>query len=121
MEQPETARNGGAKIIPFPRPAARLTWRDRMDVAEWREAANRLGYDRLEIHERDHHDPPDLECFLSIYRTGTKWACWSLVRNGPWVVAWCSGTGADAGRFASVADALGALLPRPDDFAARRR
>jgi hypothetical protein len=106
-----TKPDWGENVIPFVSrfTAARLSWRDRMDIAEWRETASSLGYDRLEIHERDSHDPPDLECFLSIYRTGTQWACWSLARRGAWVVAWC-GSGADAGRFGSVAEALRTLL-----------
>ncbi len=90
--------------------AARLSWRDRMDVADWREPAQRAGYDRLVIHERSLLDPPDLESFLSVYRRGASWARWSLARRGEWVMAWCSTTGADIGRFASMSEALHALL-----------
>jgi hypothetical protein len=103
----------GANVIPFVRPeaaAARLSMRDRMDIADWREPARRLGFDRLVIHERGRSDPPEVDNFLSVYRRGDGWACWTLVRRGAWVVAWSSATGADSGRFASVSDALRTLL-----------
>jgi hypothetical protein len=107
-----------SNVIPFVRPvvgpatesAARLSMRDRMDVAEWRERACQLGYDRLVIHERSSLDPPEVESFLSVYRQGARWASWTLVRHGGWVVAWRSATGADAGHFGSVSEALLALL-----------
>jgi hypothetical protein len=81
-----------------------------MDVAAWREPAQRLGYDRLTIHEHSLFDPPELESFLSVYRDGARWARWSLARRGAWVFAWCSTTGVDVGRFASMSEALRALL-----------
>jgi hypothetical protein len=103
----------GPNVIAFVPPAAhaaRLSWRDRMDVAAWREPARCLGFDRLVIHEHSLFDPPDLESFLSVYRQGASWARWSLARRGAWVMAWCSSTGADIGRFASMSEALKALL-----------
>lgn len=108
-----------ANVIPFVRPAlagcatgsaAGLSVRDRIDIADWREPARQLGYDRLVIHERSFLDPPDVDSFLSVYRIGANWACWNLVRNGGWVIAWRSATGADAGRFGTVSEALRALL-----------
>jgi hypothetical protein len=102
-----------SNIIAF-RPAqtarAGLSLRDRMDVARWQEAASTRGYDRLVIHERAHFDPPDLDSFLAIYRRGDAWASWNVARNSAGVLAWCSRTGTDIGRFASVGDALDALL-----------
>jgi hypothetical protein len=111
--QLKTAGAWGANVIPFVRPepaAARLSMRDRMDVADWREPASRLGFDRLVIHERGSFDPPDVDNFLSVYRRGDSWASWTLVRRGAWVMAWSSASGADAGRFACVSDALRTLL-----------
>jgi len=107
-----------SNIVPFVRPAlgsaaesaARLSMRDRMDVADWREPARQLGYDRLVIHERGSLDPPDVESFLSVYRIGARWASWNLVRHGGSVIAWRSATGADAGCFGTVSEALRALL-----------
>ncbi len=100
-------------IIPFPfrPPAAGLTARDRIEVGNWREDARLLGYDRLVIHNREPFDPPDSDGFLSIYRTGEPWSRWGLTRRGSAIQAWCSKTGADLGPFASVSDALSAILP----------
>jgi hypothetical protein len=82
-----------------------------MDATMWQEAARRHGFDRLVVHERAPDDPPDVESFISLYRRGEQWARWGIARCGSSVLAWCSFTGADVGRFASVADALSALLP----------
>ena len=78
----------------------------------WQEAARLHGFDRLVVHERSPDDPPDVQSFISLYRHGEQWARWSIARSGGSVLAWCSVTGADIGRFASVADALSALVPR---------
>jgi hypothetical protein len=110
---PSVSGAGASNVIPF-RPASNtgacLSLRDRMDVMAWRDPANTLGFDRLVIHERSSCDPPDLDSFLGIYRRGEVWASWNLARCGAGVLAWCSRSGADVGRFASVADALEALL-----------
>jgi hypothetical protein len=83
-----------------------------MDATMWREPAGRHGYDRLIVHERSPDDPPEVESFISLYQRGEPWARWGIARSGSSVLAWCSRTGADVGRFASVAEALAALLPR---------
>jgi hypothetical protein len=95
-------------VIPFVQrqQVAGLTARDRIEVARWRHDAQRLGYDRLVIHEREWLDPPDVGSFLSIYRMGEPWARWGLTRKGMSVLAWCSLTGDDFGPFVSVSDAL---------------
>jgi hypothetical protein len=77
----------------------------------WQEQAGRHGFDRLVVHERSPDDAPDVESFISLYRRGEQWARWGIARCGSSVLAWCSVTGADMGRFASVADALSALVP----------
>jgi hypothetical protein len=82
-----------------------------MEVAMWQGRLLPFGCDRMVIHERGPCDPPDLDSFLSIYRQGEAWARWGLARCGSSVLAWCSVTGADIGRFATVGDALGALFP----------
>jgi hypothetical protein len=84
-----------------------------MEVASWRSVLQPHGYDRLVIHERASCDPPDVDCFLSIYRQGEAWARWGIARCGSSVLAWCSVTGADVGRFSTVGDALRALFPLP--------
>jgi len=112
-----------AKIVPFaarPGGSARLTLSDRMDATIWREQARRHGYDRLVVHERSPDDPPEVESFISLYRCGEMWARWGIARCGSSVLAWCSVSGADVGRFASVADALSALLPRGGHVAPSR-
>ncbi len=91
---------------------ARLTTCDRIDVNQWQEQASEHGYDRLVIHERTEMDPPDVESFLSVYPRGDVWARWGITRSGASVLAWCSRSGSDIGRFASVGDALSALLLR---------
>jgi hypothetical protein len=83
-----------------------------MEATMWQEAARLHGFDRLVVHERSPDDPPDVQSFISLYRHGEQWARWGIARSGGSVLAWCSVTGADIGRFASVADALSALVPR---------
>jgi hypothetical protein len=104
-----------ANVVPFatrPGSGARLTLGDRMDATMWQENARRHGYDRLIVHERSPDDAPEVESFISLYRRGEHWARWGIARSGSSVLAWCSLSGADVGRFASVADALSTLLPR---------
>jgi hypothetical protein len=114
VSQLEVVSAGGqANIVAFaPRAggSARLSLSDRMDATTWLEQARRYGYDRLVVHERNPDDPPDIDSFLSIYRHGEVWARWGIARSGGSVLAWCSVSGADVGRFSSVADALSALL-----------
>jgi hypothetical protein len=103
----------GAEIIPFTRRAdrgARLSLRDRMDVTYWQESARQFGYDRLVIHERAPTDPEDVDSFLSIYRRGEAWSRWGIARCGATVLAWCSVSGMDVGRYDTVAEALGTLF-----------
>ncbi len=88
-----------------------LTIRDRMDVAVWRENARNFGYDRLVVHERQAGDPPEVGSFLSVYKRGEPWSRWGVTRTEGGVLAWCCVTGADVGRFATVEEALLALLP----------
>lgn len=104
---------GYTNVVAFALPAstgARLSIRDRMDVTSWLEPAFARGYDRLVIHERTECDPPEIDSFLSIYRRGESWSRWGVARCGATVLAWCSVSGMDIGRFASMAEALGSLL-----------
>ncbi len=91
--------------------SASLTLLDRMEVVRWHEQAQRFGYDRLVIHERLAGDPPEVGSFLSVYRRGEPWSRFGITRLGGRILAWCCVTGADIGRFDSVAEALMALLP----------
>jgi len=103
-------------IIPFPvcTHRAGLTPRDRIEVGRWRDEARQLGYDRLVIHDREAFDPPDIDSFLSVYRAGESWSAWGVARRGGSIIAWCGKSGADLGNFASVSDALMAILrPSP--------
>ena len=117
MEQTQSdlAAGGRSNVIQF-KPAANtassLSLRDRMEVAAWQDPAGTGGFDRIVIHERASGDPPEFGSFLGIYRHGEAWARWNVARCGAGVLAWCSRSGADIGRFASVADALDALLGR---------
>jgi hypothetical protein len=120
--QPKDVALAGATVIPFAGQISRtgLSLRDRMEVASWQGRLQPFGCDRMVIHERGPCDPPDLDSFLSIYRKGEAWARWGLARCGSSVLAWCSVTGADIGRFASVGDALGALFPASPNAAPGR-
>ena len=105
--------SAGADIIPFARRAVqgvRLSMRDRMDVTSWQESARQFGYDRLVIHEHGPCDPDDVDSFLSVYRRGEAWSRWGIARCGASVLAWCSVSGMDVGRYESVAEALGTLF-----------
>lgn len=113
VECEQLAGGAGHNVVPFARranPAARLSIMDRMDVTSWIEPAFAHGYDRLVVHERAAGDPPDVDSFLSIYRRGEAWARWGVARCGASVLVWCALTGTDYGRFASVSEALGAVL-----------
>lgn len=104
---------GNATVVAF-RPrvqAAGLTLRDRLDIASWREPAQHCGYDRLTIHERLAGDPPDVDSYLSVYPRGEPWSRFGVARVAGQVIAWYCRTGADIGRFPSVAAALLTLLP----------
>ncbi len=102
-----------AQIIPFmARPAqAGLSMRDRMEISAWRGQLRSFGYDRVVIHERIACDAPEVDSFLSIYRQGEAWARWNLARCGTSILAWCSVTGTDIGRFGSMREAMAALFP----------
>jgi hypothetical protein len=91
-----------------------------MDVSYWQESARAFGYDRLVIHERTSCDAPGVDSFISVYRNGDAWSRWGVARCGASVLAWCSLSGADMGRFASVAEALGTLLTGAAAPAAKR-
>jgi hypothetical protein len=102
-----------AQIIPFmakPAPAG-LSMRDRMEISAWRGQLRAFGYDRVVIHERIACDAPEVDSFLSIYRQGEAWARWNLARCGASILAWCSVTGTDVGRFGSMREAMLALFP----------
>ncbi len=118
-DQSELAASATSNVIQF-KPAAgtatSLSLRDRMDVATWRDPARTAGFDRIIIHERASGDPPEFGSFLGIYRHGEAWARWNVARCGAGVLAWCSRSGADIGRFATVADALDALLGHRPSF-----
>jgi hypothetical protein len=113
LSQPVDVAGPTAIIIPFAGRVSRtgLSLRDRMEVASWQAQADHYGYDRMVIHERAACDPPDVDSFLSIYRQGEAWARWGLARCGSTVLAWCSVTGADIGRYATIGEALRALFP----------
>ncbi len=114
MVMAHTQPRKSGSILVF-RPAeptcASLTIRDRMQVEGWRESARDFGYDRLVIHEHQPGDPPEVGSFLSIYRCGEPWARFGVTRMGDSIVAWCSTTSVNLGRFASIGQALLALLP----------
>ena len=90
--------------------ASCLTARDRMDIFDWQEAAKVAGYDRMVIHDRDYGDAQEVGNFLSVYRHGESWSRWGFARQGRTISSWCCLTSMDMGRFASLRDALGAVL-----------
>lgn len=105
---------GRAEIIAFPTgrsAATRFTLEDRLEICRWAAALRRCGSDRLVIHERLPSDPPELGDYLSIYRAGQVWACCGIARQRGRILAWCSATGQDTGPFATLREALQAMLP----------
>lgn len=113
-----------AIVIPFPAPEFRqnrLTMRDRIKVLAWTEGARSVGYDRVVIRERHPQDDPHIGDFLSIYRTGERWAAWGVARHGASVRVWRSATGADLGEFGTIEEALGAILNAPPGAEPRLR
>ena len=90
--------------------ANRFTVRDRLDLQGWGEIAGTLGFDRLVVHERLDGDPPDVGDYLALYPRGRSWATWCLSRRSSGIVAWHCASGLDSGCFATVGDALAAIL-----------
>jgi hypothetical protein len=113
LNQPEVGVTPALNVIRFsPRPASvGLSLRDRMEIAALQGKLQHFGYDRMVIHDRISCDPPEVDCFLSIYRNGEAWARYGLARCGSTILAWCSVTSADIGRFASMGEALEAVFP----------
>jgi hypothetical protein len=112
MAQTQPRKSGSILVFrPAEPTCASLTIRDRMQVEGWRESARDFGYDRLVIHEHQPGDPPEVGSFLSVYRCGEPWARFGVTRMGDSIVAWCSTTSVNLGRFASIGQALLALLP----------
>jgi hypothetical protein len=82
-----------------------------MDVNHCREAARLAGYDRMVIHEREYGDGSEIGDFVSLHRRGEAWSRWGFARKGRVITAWSCITGADIGDFATLAEAIAAVLP----------
>ena len=115
---PSVQLAGATTVVSFAAHAARkagtqgvcLTPQDRMQVSIWQDKARLAGYDRMVIHDRDEGDASEVGSFLSVHRSGQAWSRWGFARAGARIRVWCSLTGADAGDFASLSEALQAVL-----------
>ncbi len=81
-----------------------------MQVGFWQDRARQAGFDRMVIHDRDEGDASEVGNFLSVHLRGQAWSRWGFARGGNTVRAWCCLTGADVGEFASMNEALTAVL-----------
>ena len=81
-----------------------------MEMTEWQDAARLAGFDRMVIHDRDEGDALEVGNFLSVHRRGEAWSRWGFAREGAAIRAWCCLTGADVGEFATMSEALTAVL-----------
>ena len=81
-----------------------------MQVSFWQDRARQAGFDRMVIHDRDDGDASEVGNFLSVYLSGQAWSRWGFARAGASIRAWCCLTGADVGEFASMNEALAAVL-----------
>ncbi len=81
-----------------------------MQVGFWQDRARHAGYDRMVIHDRDEGDASEVGNFLSVHLSGQAWSRWGFSRAGASINAWCCLTGADVGEFASMNEALTAVL-----------
>ena len=86
-----------------------------MQVGIWQDKARQAGYDRMVIHDRDEGDASEVGNFLSVYLRGQAWSRWGFARSGSSIRAWCCLTGADVGEFASMNEALTAVLRGSED------
>jgi hypothetical protein len=91
--------------------AVYLTSIDRMELCDWQDAARAGGYDRMNIHECDGDAEGEYGDFVCLHRTGEAWSRWGFARKGAWINVWCCLTGADIGKFPSMAAAFEAVLP----------
>jgi hypothetical protein len=87
-----------------------LTPHDRIIVTRWQDRARAAGFDRMVIHDRDEGDASDVGNFLSVHCNGQSWSRWGFARAGRQIRAWCCLTGSDVGQFATLDDALAAVL-----------
>lgn len=113
----QSGRPGRGEVIAFPShctAVSRFTLQDRLEIVRHAAALGSAGRDRLVIHERLPIDPPDIGDWLSIYRPGESWACCGIARQRGRIVAWSSVTGEDLGPFATLREALQAMLGSDD-------
>lgn len=89
--------------VPSPSPALRqrFTIQDRMALEGWRVEGATRGYCRVVTEAGDGW--PD---YALVYAPGRLWAVWGIALGASGMLVWHCGTGADLGRFASMAEAL---------------
>ena len=113
----QSGRPGRGEVIAFPShrtAVSRFTLQDRLEIVRCAAALGSAGGDRLVIHDRLPTDPPEIGDWLSIYRPGEIWACCGIARQRGRILAWSSVTGEDVGPFATLREALQAMLGNED-------
>jgi hypothetical protein len=110
-------------IVQFPRrnaAANSLTKQDRLDVSNFREQAERAGYDALMIHVTVADECPGTIDYVAAYLPGEAWSRWGFARDGNLICAWNALTFEDLGPFASMSEAFDCVLKAvPGCMAAR--
>lgn len=107
-----------SRVIAFrprlkPQPQPRLNVAERMDVLYWADRASAFGVRRVQIHEPEPGDDPDITPFLLVYRCDEVWAAWGVARRRDGYELWRSATGRTIGCFSSLRGALAAILSDP--------
>jgi hypothetical protein len=111
MTAPASVDRGN--ILQFPRgnaAANSLTMQDRQDVSNFREQAERAGYDALMIHTTVANECPGTIDYVAAYRPGEAWSSWGFARDGNLICAWNALNFEDLGPFASMGQALESVL-----------
>ena len=85
---------------------------DKRDLPGCRDYCLALGYDRVVVDRMVLFDTDEAVDIVSVCRRGEVWATWMFARDGDTVAAWSALTGADAGPFLSLAEAVHSVLLR---------
>jgi hypothetical protein len=84
--------------------------RERIAAESWAQAARARGIARAVFHAGHNDDDPADGDFILVYEAGADWASWGVAPQAGGYAAWRAGNGMTIGCFASLVDALDALL-----------
>lgn len=102
---------------PLPSREDRLTWRDRIALHETRDRLATSGYRYTTSREQPLEGPAcDL---VQLFQGAGRWSTWCMVRRDNGIHAWRGADGFDVGVFATMPEALNAVLSAPTYRSAR--